>query len=212
MELRKNPISRWWLVPYSLVFSGSSVYFLFRVFQDIENIFGFILFSLLLIAFSLVYKKFSITFEEEGIRINQIFRKNFVVPYKAITGAYIRQTPFQRVLGLQSLIVRFEAEEQRERVNIRAFGFSYQYYGLSYFPGVWGELLTVPDINKRNLELLERELHQRARTNITQIGIGYPIYDKVVKLRFIITWGLILIFVLIVGLFFVLKILILFTS
>ena len=202
MQKQEKPISIWWLVPYLLIFGASIIYFFFKSFQNIENVLGLFIFSLLLIFFLFIYAKFSLLFGEKGLVVKEAFRKDFIIPYDKIVGQYIRQTPFQRSLGLQNLIIRFESEKQRERISVKAFGFSYQYYGLIHFPGVWGELLTVPNVNKKNLELLKRELQKRSQISISNIGIGYPIYGNLVKFRFTLSWVLVL-FLIFIGVFFI---------
>lgn len=124
---------------------------------------------------------FKIVLEPEQVKIHELFRKPFSLPYSQITQLFIRQSPFDKLFGIQTLIIEFADENLAQKIHI----------GSMYYPpripitGRYGNLILIPGLkNPTNLiELIQQ--HTSRPLNISKSIYGNPYQEKFSKFIYI---------------------------
>ena len=175
-------ISPLWLLPYLAVF-GFGIWFFATIGKGEElAVLMVLLFTLLIFGFLSMYLRHYLAFDENGLSIGQTYRKAFFVPYENIENVFTRQTHLQKILGLYDVFIKFTSQKQKDNITLRAFGLSYQYYQPAYLPGVWGEIVTTPSVTANGLRELLEELAKHTKIkNFKHLGVGFPVYNNLVK-------------------------------
>lgn len=204
MNHKVNPIHVQGFLPYFFVFSLGLIFSSYRLMSSshtgvedsIESILTAVLHISLIISFWLMIKKFYILFDEKELIVKQVFKPIVKIPYNKIIKIFIRQDLIDKISGKYTMIIQFNLTGYAQKATIRAFGVSLRYSIDPHFPGIWGDLLTIPALTLSDIADLKKKLDVKDShmPSIQDIGMGYPYYNTATRLVNIlmVSFGLII--------------------
>ncbi|QQG43896.1 MAG: hypothetical protein HYW86_03420 [Candidatus Roizmanbacteria bacterium] len=186
-----NPLHFFWFFQYLGVFLIFFSLSLIRILKNlsIEGLFSLFLSLCLIIFFYLIGKKFNLLFKEHDLLVGNLFNKPTLITANSIKKVSIRQGAIGRILGINNLYIQFLPTEikKTQQYPLKFFGLPIKDATGLQFPMIWGDLICIPDISKKNTDKLINDLNNLTGGNliVENTGVSYPWYKTLSKIYYV---------------------------
>lgn len=206
-----RPLHLIWYLKYLFPFSLGFIFFLVRAINEnsFGNIFYTSLFLVLISLFFAIGKIFSLNFEGKRILVsslgNSLKGKPFIIDGSSIEKIFVRQGIFGKLFKVNGLFIQFFNQKIQDQYPLKFYGLPIKDASGLQFPGIWGNLLCIPDISEENLNILIKKLNdlKGEKLMVENLGVGWPWYRSLSKVSYFYNIGLLLILVFILLFFLV---------
>ncbi|MCL5438380.1 MAG: hypothetical protein M1268_00140 [Patescibacteria group bacterium] len=191
-----NPVSFFWILPYWIVFTSGFILFIVIAFKrnsliDLIEAFAFVS---LIVFFYLIKARFGLVFNEKEMLINHFTGKRYIIPAESIRGVFVRKGIVGRIFGLSDLFIEFFDPKVMNKYPMKFLGLPIKDGSLLDFPGVWGNLICIPSVSLKNVNLITSEINRITGKNFitADLGVSFPWYRRLSKINYFLSLSLIL--------------------
>ena len=201
----KVQIRSLWYLQSLTIFIFGFVFFLISAYYSPsmkrwESIIYCLIFLILIVSIIAIKKGFNLIFTKDALEIQELLRKTSI-PYAEIKKISIRQSPWDKFLHMEGLIISFHSPKDEDSVTVKAFGVSFIDSIGILFPNRYGRYVNIPGLSPQNADALKNTLLKYCGDNppeITNITIAQPPYTTLSKISYIVNIFLIWILLLVI--------------